>query len=201
MLEKELQTEIEEREGELLERPASLAEKSLPFLVLLLVIFVDHLSKLFVEIWLPINTTWAPAPSLAGVFRITHVSNTGAAFGLIPSGSIVFMIVAVIVAIVILIYNFRLPAGYLLYRVSFGLMVGGALGNFISRVRIGHVTDFLDFGPWPVFNLADLSIVTGTCLMGYLMLREEWSRKDRKSVTEQDEKKRDPDTAEDPGIL
>ena len=46
----------------------------------------------------------------------------------------------------------------------------GALGNLLSRVRVGHVTDFLDFGPVPVFNVADMCIVTGTILLGFLML-------------------------------
>ncbi|MFN2189647.1 MAG: signal peptidase II, partial [Candidatus Promineifilaceae bacterium] len=50
------------------------------------------------------------------------------------------------------------------------LQLGGALGNLLTRVRIGHVTDFLDFGPWPVSNVADISIVTGTILLGILMI-------------------------------
>lgn len=201
MLETETQAEKEDQEVELPEKPAAIVEKSLPFLVFILVIFFDHVSKLFIETWLPINTTWAPFESLDGFFRITHVSNTGAAFGLIPSASIVFMVVAVIVAIVIIIYNYRLPSGYQIYRVSFGLMIGGALGNFINRVRIGHVTDFLDFGPWPVFNLADLSIVTGVCLMGFLMLREEWIQNKSRNALDQEEMSRDQEPAEDPGII
>jgi signal peptidase II len=53
------------------------------------------------------------------------------------------------------------------------MQLGGALGNLIDRFRIGHVTDFIDVGPVPVFNVADASIVVGTILLGFLILIEE----------------------------
>jgi signal peptidase II len=57
-------------------------------------------------------------------------------------------------------------------RVALGLQLAGALGNLIDRVRLGHVTDFIDIGPIPVFNVADASIVSGVILLGILMLFE-----------------------------
>ena len=57
-----------------------------------------------------------------------------------------------------------------LLRVSIALMLGGALGNLIDRVHQGHVTDFVDVGPWPVFNLADSAIVVGLIMMGWLLV-------------------------------
>lgn len=162
------------------ERPASFSEKALLFLVMAAVIILDQLSKYIVENWLPINRSWAPIEVLAPIFKLTHVSNTGAAFGLFPTGSSVFMIVAVVVAIVIIIYNQRLPADHYLYRVALGLQLGGALGNFIDRLRIDHVTDFLDFGPWPVFNFADMAIVSGVMLLAFLLFRE--NRQEQESL-------------------
>jgi signal peptidase II len=53
------------------------------------------------------------------------------------------------------------------------MQLGGALGNVIDRFRLGHVTDFLDFGPWPVFNLADTSIVAGVVILTWLMFQEQ----------------------------
>lgn len=156
-----------------LDQPATVGEKAVMFLVMAIVLLVDYLSKLFIENSLELNTSWTPIPELAAFFRITHVSNTGAAFGLFPSGSTLFMIVAIGVSIFIVIYNSRLPANHTLYRVALGLQLGGALGNLISRLRVGHVTDFLDFGPWPVFNVADFSIVAGVFLLAFLMLREQ----------------------------
>ena len=152
--------------------PASSGQRAIPIVVAGLAIVVDHFSKLLVETHLPLNHTWAPVPELSHIFRFTHVTNTGAAFGLFPSGSLVFTLVALLVAGVIVLYNFRLPPGQLLLRVALGLQLGGALGNLIDRLRLGHVTDFLDFGTWPVFNLADASIVAGVTLLAILTLRE-----------------------------
>ncbi|MCI0395578.1 MAG: signal peptidase II [Chloroflexi bacterium] len=164
--------------------PASLGEQALLFLVTAAVIVVDHLSKLFIEAWLPLNQSWRPFPTLADYFQITHVSNTGAAFGLFPSQGPVFMIVAFIVSLVIILYNYRLPAGHRLFRLALGLQLGGALGNLIDRLRLGHVTDFLDFGPWPVFNLADTSIVAGVAVLGYLMVLEHRQEAQRRRAEE-----------------
>ena len=158
------------------EMPAARSEKALLFLVMAVVLLADYASKVVVENNLALNTTWAPIPELAQFFRFTHVSNTGAAFGLFPSGSSLFAIVAIVVSIFIIIYNQILPARHQLYRVALGLQLGGAVGNLLSRLRLGHVTDFLDFGPWPVFNVADLCVVTGVIMLGFLMLTEERRR-------------------------
>jgi signal peptidase II len=60
-----------------------------------------------------------------------------------------------------------------LLRVALGLQLGGALGNLLDRFTQGGVTDFLDFGPWPVFNIADAAVVAGVILMAYVLLQEE----------------------------
>jgi signal peptidase II len=153
--------------------PASTRQRSLLFLVAALVIVLDQLSKLLIEAALPLNQTWAPIPALATYFRITHVSNTGIAFGLFPAGSLFFAFMAIVVTLAIITYNYILPGGQTLFRLALGLQLGGALGNLIDRVRLGHVTDFLDFGPWPVFNVADTSIVAGVVILGWLMLKEQ----------------------------
>jgi len=144
--------------------PASTIQRSILLFVAGLVILLDHFSKLFIETQLPLNHTWAPFPEFSNLFRITHVSNTGAAFGLLPGGGILFTLIALLVAAIIVTYNFGL---------ALGMQLGGALGNLIDRLRLGHVTDFLDFGPWPVFNLADTSIVAGVVILLFLMLTEQ----------------------------
>ena len=153
--------------------PASTIQRSILLFVAGLVILLDHFSKLFIETQLPLNHTWAPFPEFSNLFRITHVSNTGAAFGLLPGGGILFTLIALLVAAIIVTYNFGLPSGHFLLRLALGMQLGGALGNLIDRLRLGHVTDFLDFGPWPVFNLADTSIVAGVVILLFLMLTEQ----------------------------
>lgn len=166
--------------------PARTRERVILLLVGALIILIDHLTKRLVETQLPLNATWAPFPDIAHLFRITHVSNTGAAFGLFPGGSPLFTIIAVVVALIIVAYNFGLPAGHKLLRVALGFQLGGALGNLIDRLRLGHVTDFLDFGPWPVFNLADTSIVAGVVILGLLMFMEQPQPERRETPADED---------------
>jgi signal peptidase II len=173
---------------------ATHGQRLLLLLVAATVIVGDQLSKLLVEQQLPLKASWAPLPDYAHLFRITHVSNTGAAFGLFPSGSLLFTVVAATVALFILYYNFRLPAGHHLLRVALGLQLGGALGNLIDRLRIGHVTDFLDFGPWPVFNFADAAIVAGVVLLGLMLLRDEREALRGRPLGERGQDERSPST-------
>lgn len=169
------------------EKPASLLERVWLFLVTAGVILFDHFTKLIIESRFALNESWQPFPEQLPFWRITHVSNTGAAFGLFPTGSMLFTFVAIIVSVVIVLYNYRLPAGHKLLRLALGLQLGGAMGNLIDRLRLGHVTDWMDVGPWPVFNVADASIVAGVLILAVLMLLE------RPAVREQEEEGRMPE--------
>lgn len=164
--------------------PASLIEMSLPFWITAVIIIIDHATKLVIESRLPLYHSWTPFPELPFI-RITHVTNTGAAFGLFPDANPVFMTVAIIVSLVIVVYNYHLPGRHTLLRLALGLQLGGALGNLIDRFRLGHVTDFVDVGPWPVFNVADASIVAGVTILAYLMWREH--RREPKEAGEEEQ--------------
>ena len=142
-------------------------------LVAVVALALDQWTKYLVASNLELYESWAPFPALANLFTIHHVTNTGAAFGLFRNGSLVFAVVAIVVSVVIVLYYRHLPDGQWLVRLSLGLQLAGALGNLIDRVRVGHVIDFLDVQVWPVFNLADASIVCGVILLAYLLLREE----------------------------
>jgi signal peptidase II len=137
-----------------------------------LVILVDQVTKALVIRSLPIGSQW-PSEPVAGLFSFTHVSNTGVAFGLFQGNSSFFVLLAVVVVCALWLYLRRLPHHADSVRLAVGLQIGGALGNVIDRIRIGHVTDFLDFQVWPVFNLADTSIFLGVVLLGWEMWREE----------------------------
>jgi len=151
---------------------AAWGEKLLPFLILAVVILLDQLTKYLVETRLPLYGVWAPIPALEGVFRIVHTANTGAVFGLFQGSGMFFAGLAVVVAIAIAYFNMTLPGHQWLIRIALGLQLGGALGNLIDRLRQGHVTDFVDTGPWYIWNLADLAIVSGVILFGFAYLRE-----------------------------
>jgi signal peptidase II len=150
---------------------ASGAELALPFIIVAVVLVLDQWTKRLVESRIPLNTSWAPFPEFANLFQFTHVANTGAAFGIFQGGGIVFTILALVVVGAIVYFNFTLPAGNVLIRVALGLMLGGAIGNnLIDRIRLGHVTDFVDIGPWYIFNVADLALTSGIILMAYAIL-------------------------------
>ena len=110
-----------------------------------------------------------------GFLRITHTFNTGSIFGLFQGQNTPLILVSFIgVAVLILLYRTqRFPTGLL--RLSLGLQLGGAFGNLVDRVRLGHVTDWVDVGPWPIFNVADASIVTGLVLLAWLFIMAERS--------------------------
>lgn len=157
------------------------AKDALPFLVLAgiaaVVVSLDQLSKSWVIAWLPEGHWWSPwSGEAAEIFRITHITNSGAAFGLFPNQGSFFILIAIIVVVAIVLYYRRLPAEDWLIRVSLGLQLGGAIGNLIDRLRFGYVIDFIDISFWPVFNLADASITVGVLLIIYQLWRMERAR-------------------------
>ncbi len=158
---------------------APLKERAILIIVALIVIFLDQFSKWLVESNLQIGESWIPLEGMASLFRIIHTFNTGAAFGLFAGGSLFFAGTAIVISLAILFFNHRLEADNKWLRVALGLQLGGAMGNFIDRMRIGQVTDFLDVGPWPyIFNVADLAVVSGAILLGILVWQE--SREEQK---------------------
>lgn len=137
-----------------------------------LALVLDQLTKFVVRQTLPWHYSWPHH----GFFRFTHVQNTGSAFGLFQDQNLPLLLVSLL-GIIALAYIYRSQGRPgLLMRASIALMLGGAMGNVLDRILQGHVTDFIDIGPWPVFNLADSAIVVGLILMGWqLLLRREQS--------------------------
>lgn len=140
------------------------------FAIALIVIALDQYTKLLVRQNLPLNTSWMPIPWLDPFVTLTHVRNTGAAFGLFPSLGVVFRFVAFVVVVAIIVFFRKLAATSWLLRITLGLQLGGATGNLIDRVLRGYVTDFIDVRVWPIFNVADSAIVVGTALLAYYAL-------------------------------
>lgn len=145
----------------------------LPLLIMALVLILDQGSKYLVETRIPLYGYWAPIPGLENLIRFTHTANTGAVFGLFQGTGMFFAGLAVVVAVAIVYINHTLPGKQWLLRVALGLQLGGALGNMIDRFRQGHVTDFIDMGPWYIFNVADMAIVGGVILFAIVLIRDE----------------------------
>lgn len=137
-------------------------------------IFLDQASKILVESAMRLGQSDAVVGDL---FRLTYIKNAGGAFGILLGGGWFYFLASVVAVIMILFYLRRLPARQILPRLSLAMILGGALGNLIDRLRSGVVTDFLDFGVgntrWPVFNLADAFITVGVILFFLSMMRSQ----------------------------
>ena len=139
--------------------------------VAVIVLIADQASKAWVTQNIPLNTTFDIIGPLRDIFVLTHITNSGAAFGLFPQLSIVFTFVALAVSVVIVFYYRSIPAGQWIVRLSLGLQLGGAIGNLIDRLRFGSVTDMLYVRYFPVFNIADSAIVCGVVLLMWHLMR------------------------------
>ncbi len=160
-----------------------LTELLVPFVIMAVVLVLDQYTKRVVEANIPLYSYWAPVPSLENIFRITHVANTGGVFGLFQGTGTFFAALAIVVVAVIVYFNFTLPGKSRLLRTALGLQLGGGLGNMIDRFRLGHVTDFIDIGPWYIFNVADMALVSGIILFAVYIIREERQQKQAEAET------------------
>ncbi len=141
------------------------------FLIALLIVLADQLSKMWIRGHFIIGQTLFPT----GFFQITYVRNTGAAFGLFRGQSLTLTIVASIGVIVILLcallFNRWWPfLNSMVSKSALGLVLGGTVGNLIDRFRLGYVTDFIDFRFWPAFNIADSAVTVGVIIFAFYFL-------------------------------
>ena len=143
------------------ERPAARASGTGVWLIVAATLVVDQLTKVAFRTWLPPAET---RPLLPGILHVTHVQNTGMAFGLFRGHPNVFAWLAVLVAAWIIV-ELRHPPQDRWMRIGLALILSGAVGNLIDRVRAGVVTDFIDLRVWPVFNVADSAITIGVALL------------------------------------
>jgi len=109
-------------------------------------------------------------PVLAGIFHITRVNNTGAAFGVLKGSGNFLLYVSFSLVIALAVYLF-LNGRRALIPWTGALVLAGALGNLYDRIRFGYVIDFLDFRVWPVFNVADASICLGVSFAVFTLLK------------------------------
>ena len=125
------------------------------------VLLLDQSTKALIVGWL----NWGESWPVEGFFRFTHARNTGTAFSLFQGHSNILSFVAILAVGVLLWVYWSTGAKSFILRIALGLQLGGALGNLLDRLQQGYVTDFIDVGPWPIFNVADSAISVGMVLM------------------------------------
>jgi signal peptidase II len=118
-----------------------------------------------------------------GPFSIHHVQNSGIAFGLFSSATVVVTVVTAGAVIWMLIFFARSGARHPVLPAALGLLIGGSVSNLVDRIRLHHVTDFIDVKWWPAFNLADSFIVVGVAiLLGALVVADRTPKPPRRTL-------------------
>lgn len=160
---------------------------AVPLIVAAAAITLDQLTKLWVVDTLGPATMTKFIPIVGDSVRIAYSHNTGVAFSLLQGHPELLTVSALlIVAGAIYFYSTQLPNQRLLVQVIMGLILGGAFGNLIDRVRLGYVVDFIQVGWFPIFNVADSAISIGAALLMLQFLRDELAQRgDRQALTPQ----------------
>jgi signal peptidase II len=168
--------------------PVSVAERSLAAgawqwaglaAVALAAVIADQVTKHIVTRTLSLDDS----VHVVGPLSIHHVQNSGIAFGLFASATAVVTIVTSIAVIWMLVFFARSGSRHPVLPASLGLLIGGSVSNLVDRIRLHHVTDFIDLKWWPAFNLADSFIVIGVViLLGALVAADRAPKPPRRTL-------------------
>lgn len=133
------------------------------------VVALDQLSKWVIRTQIEYGTAiWD-----IGIFRLVHITNSGAAFGMLQGAGMLLAITSIVGAAAIVVFLFNPGFAHPLMRAGLALMLGGAAGNFIDRLREGEVVDFLKVPNFPAFNVADSAITIGVIALLWTLLMQE----------------------------
>lgn len=149
------------------------------------VVLLDQISKFLVRQNIPLGYGVDQEVIIPGFFSLTHIQNTGAAWGILSGLSGWLAVLSFVVLILLILFHRHIKSKNMVYKIAMGLMIGGITGNLIDRLRLGCVTDFLDFCFWgwhfPAFNVGDSAICVGIGL--YLL----WQFLEQKTGKQQEE--------------
>ena len=154
--------------------PIQYLRKILPLVMVAVpALLLDIITKWLVRMHIPQGSGYS---IIRGFFNLRHDRNTGAAFGIFSDQRTLLIIITIAALIFIFIYSFRFQNSRWM-QISLGFLLGGAVGNFIDRVYLGSVVDFLQFGIesknlfWPTFNVADVSVCIGAGMLIVYLFR------------------------------
>jgi signal peptidase II len=168
--------------------PISVAERSLAAgawqwaglaAVALAAVIADQVTKHVVTRTLSLDES----VHVAGPLSIHHVQNSGIAFGLFSSATAIVTVVTGVAVVWMLVFFARSGSRHPVLPAALGLLIGGSVSNLVDRIRLHHVTDFIDLKWWPAFNLADSFIVVGVAiLLGALVAADRAPRPPRRTL-------------------
>jgi signal peptidase II len=135
------------------------------------IVALDQVAKALVDRYMDLHDSHTIVDGLA---RLTYVQNRGAAFGILsdadlPYQSLLFSLISIVALGAIAVYAWKLPIASRLPQMALALIMGGAVGNLLDRMRLGYVIDYVDVywgrHHWPAFNVADSAISIGVALL------------------------------------
>ncbi|MBI2663691.1 signal peptidase II [Candidatus Woesearchaeota archaeon] len=131
------------------------------WIIIIIIVIIDQLTKFYSKLF----------DFSFGFFRLNYVENTGAAFGILKGYNLLLILISIVVLVIISYYLFVIKNNYAVY--GLGFILSGTIGNLIDRIFFGYVRDFIDFGFWPAFNIADSFITIGGIILLYLLIKDE----------------------------
>jgi len=138
------------------------------FMTFGVVLGLDQVTKAWIIRSIPFNTYFDPIPVIPGYLNLVHIGNTGAAWGMLQGFGMILGIVAMITVAIIFLCRRMLLLHTTSMQLTFGMLIGGIVGNLTDRMIHGYVTDFIDVNlqvyRWPAFNIADSAIFVGVVL-------------------------------------
>lgn len=135
-----------------------------------LVIFIIALDQIIKYIVVGNMFLGQSIPVIPHLLHLTYILNPGAAFGILENQRYFFILIAILLTIAIVYFYPKILKLNKLFQTGIALLFSGAIGNMIDRIYIGKVVDYIDFRIWPIFNLADIAIVTGCIVIIYELL-------------------------------
>lgn len=145
------------------------------FLVVIVVLILDRITKLWA---LNILTKVPEIVILKNIFGFSYLENRGAAFGILQNRVILLVVITFIVIVGVIYYFLRYKPNSRILKISIALILGGAVGNLFDRIFYGYVVDFIlvhyrDIYYFPTFNVADVTVVIGTSLLAFYLIKED----------------------------
>ncbi|MDV7719113.1 signal peptidase II [Pediococcus ethanolidurans] len=144
---------------------------AIDFLIILAVVLLDQFVKFWIVANIDINTAHQVIP---GIFSLTNIRNDGAAWSILEGKTTFFYLITLVALGVLICFLYR-TRGHWLYQISLSLIIAGAFGNFIDRLRMKYVVDMfqLDFINFPIFNVADFALTIGVIVLFIAILKED----------------------------
>lgn len=149
------------------------------YIIAAIIVIIDQITKFLTVQNIPLGESMEVIP---GIFSLTYIQNTGAAWSILEGQMAFFYIVTIIVVIMLVYFLHKEAKGEPLFALSISFILGGALGNFIDRLHLQYVIDMfqLDFITFPIFNIADSALTIGVVIMLIYVIKDEFIQKDKK---------------------